>query len=332
MELKDKIKKFCNSLGLNNIGFIECKRFDDLEKFLKYKKEKGILNEFEEEDIEKRIDPKLLMKEGKTIISIAFPYFYEDVKKDLIYFSKYTLGMDYHIIVKEYLNKIGEYIVELGGNYKCFVDNNPLPERYIAMKSGVGFIGKNNCLITEEYGSYIFLGEIITDLYIEEDKPIKNKCGECNKCTKACPTKAILNWDTKNNASGINNNSNVCLSYINQKKQLEDVWIKKIGGRIWGCDTCQDVCPFNQNIKKSNLEAFKPIEYMKKPNLEELSTLDKRTFNEKYKSIACSWRGKNILTRNTFIALKNIKKEIPHIDKFNSPYVEEYYNKIKNLK
>ncbi|WP_142413209.1 tRNA epoxyqueuosine(34) reductase QueG [Hathewaya massiliensis] len=331
MELKDKIKKFCYSLGLENIGFISCEKFYDLEDFFLYKKDKNLVNEFEESDIELRVNPNKIISEGKTIISIAFPYVYENTHKDSIYFSKYTLGKDYHLILKKYLNTIGEFIKELGGEYQCFVDNNPLPERYIAMESGIGFIGKNNCLITEDYGSYVFLGEIITDLFITPDEPMESRCGECNLCTKACPTKAILDQEKIENKYGLNNNPNICLSYITQKKNLEDFWMDKIGGRIWGCDTCQDVCPFNKKAKNSKLEEFKPMEYVKKPNLEELIKIDKKTFKEKYKDLACSWRGKNLLTRNTLIAMKNIKKEIPKIHEFKSPYIEEYYHRIKKL-
>lgn len=331
MELKDKIKNFCSSLGLDKVGFISCEKFNDLEEFLMHRKDKNLFNEFEEFDIELRVNPKKIMSDGKTIISIAFPYAYGDTCKDSIYFSRYTLGKDYHLILKEYLNNISEFIKSLGGKCECFVDNNPLPERYIAMKSGIGFIGKNNCLITEEYGSYVFLGEIITDLYINPDKPMESRCGECNLCTVSCPTKAILDRKLTKDKYGLNNNSNICFSYITQKKNLEEFWIKKIGGRIWGCDTCQEVCPFNKKAKNSNLEEFKPIEYMKKPNLEELVKLNKNIFNEKYKNLSCGWRGKNLLTRNTLITMKNIKGEIPKIEKINSPYIEEYYNKIKKL-
>ena len=113
------------------------------------------------------------MPGGKTIISIAFPYLYDKVYNENASFSKYTLGKDYHIVATQYLKKICKFIEDMGGRAMFFVDSNSLPERYIAQLSGVGFIGKNNALITEKYGSYVFLGEIITDLVVEPDKTIK---------------------------------------------------------------------------------------------------------------------------------------------------------------
>ena len=151
--LKEKIINYCNSLGLDTIGFIECRKFEELREFFKFRKENLLENEFEESDIEKRINPNIYMEDGKTIISIAFPYLWKENDMDNG-FSKYTKGLDYHRVVKSYLDKICIYINELGGNAISFVDSNMLPERYIAYLSGIGFIGKNNMIITKKYGSY----------------------------------------------------------------------------------------------------------------------------------------------------------------------------------
>ena len=215
MSLKEEVLSYCNSLGLTNIGFIKCREFNELEDFYENRKKLNVQNEFEEEDIQKRINPNHYMEEGKTIISIAFPYLHDQEHFDNG-FSLYTRGNDYHRVLKDYLDKICEFIILRGGKAISFVDSNTLPERYIAYLAGVGFIGKNNMLITKEYGSYVFLGEIITDLEMYDDdngnfeELMKYKeCGECAICFGECPTKSI-NPNKKN--------SNICLSYITQKK------------------------------------------------------------------------------------------------------------------
>lgn len=321
LDEKFEIKKFCENLGLDIVGFTKCRKFNELHSHYKDLKAKGMLNEFEEKDIEAKINPFKMMKEGKTIISIAFPYIFSKEKNKDIYFSKYTLGLDYHKVLKKYLQKICDFIIkDLGGQAKCFVDSNPLPERYIAYLTGVGFIGKNNMLITEKYGSYVFLGEIITDLGIEEDKPKESLCGKCSICLEACPTKSL-----------IRNNSNICLSYITQKKEIEDKWFSKLQGRLFGCDTCQEMCHYNKDIKMSCIKELKPLPYMKNIDMDEILELNGATFRGKYKATSCGWRGKNVIIRNMLINKyyfgmlhDNCKIQ------FKSTYINNYYNRLLN--
>lgn len=321
MKIKEEITNYLKELGLLEIGFCRCETFYEMKELLEKRRALGFENEFEEDDINKRIDPKVHMEDGKTIISIAFPYLFNLEKQENIYFSKYTMGKDYHKVVSYYLKKLCEFIEKLGGKAKYFVDSNALPERYIALKSGLGFIGKNNMLINNRYGSYVFLGEVITDLYIEENRQVVSGCGSCEDCLKACPTKAI----SKDQIC----NTNICLSYITQKKHIEDKWLNKLGGRLFGCDTCQNVCPYNKEIEFSNLEEFRPFEFMEKVNAKELININKQIFKEKYSNTSSGWRGKNTLQRNALINLimnKNLEK-LGGIT-INSPYVEEYYHRL----
>ncbi len=333
MDYKNLIIEYCNKIGLDTIGFTECREFTELIPFYEYRKEKSLENEFEEKSIELRINPKHYMTEGKTIISIAFPYAYDFDYDESSCFSKYTMGLDYHIVIKKYLNSICSFITSLGGKSMAFVDNNTLPERYIACLSGIGFIGKNNMLITKKYGSYVFLGEIITDLNINISKGHENhletinlfkECGECSICLNSCPTKAI-----NNNIR----NSNICLSYITQKKHIEDIWVNKLEGRIFGCDSCQKFCPFNKKTNLSKIEEFKPYNFMKNADIEELIYLDNKNFKEKYNLTASAWRGKSLLQRNALLRYFYLgKKDDININKINSPYVKDYYYRLLKSK
>lgn len=321
--VKQDIINFCSGIGLSEVGFMKCRRFEELRTFYEERKKLNIENEFEEEDIDARINPMHYMEEGKTIISIAFPYYHNEEYIDNG-FSVYTRGNDYHRVVNNYLNKICEYIQEQGGKAITLVDSNTLPERYIATLCGVGFIGKNNMLINKRYGSYVFLGEIITDLELvdeKEEKPFKafDGCGECELCYNACPTKAI-NKNRKN--------PNICLSYITQKKDIDEKWFKILGGRIFGCDSCQKVCPYNQNKEYSNIEEFKQLEFMKNIDEDKMIGLNNSEFNSTIKHTSCGWRGKNTIIRNALIRKAIFKREDIKDIKLNSPNLQRYYNRL----
>ena len=320
---KEKIINFCNSLGLDTLGFIKCREFTELKEFFYERKEKGLENEFEEEDIEKRINPFNYMSEGKTIISIAFPYLHNIDYYDNG-FSVYTRGEDYHKVVKSYLSKICEFIESIGGNAMSFVDSNFLPERYIAYLANVGFIGKNNLIITKKYGSFVFLGEIITDLEIEtKERDFNeiekfNECGSCEICYKECPSKSINKYKK---------NPNICVSYFTQKKTLEDKEIKLLKGRVFGCDSCQNSCPYNENINFSNIKEFYPFDFMNKENTRELAIIGTKDFKESFLKTSCGWRGKNVLKRNAIIKINSNSGDIQSI-KTDSPYLKDYVNRL----
>lgn len=325
MDKQEKIIEFCKSINLDLVGFIKCREFSELKEFYSERKELKLENEFEETDILKRINPKIYMENGKTIISIAFPY---NTNEELCDngFSIYTKGMDYHTVVHKYLEKICEFIKSLGGECIAFTDSNHLPERHIAALAGIGFIGKNNMIITKKYGSYVFLGEIITDLEIyNEDKTtfynIKeySKCSECSICLNECPTKAINNF---------RRNPNICVSYLTQKKELNDKEINLINGRIFGCDSCQIKCPYNENISFTNLKEFEVKDFMRNDDEDFIININNSLFKETFKTTSCGWRGKNTLIRNAMIRKKKFKnKELGNI-KSESLYIKEYINML----
>ena len=338
---KKDIVDFCNSIGLDTIGFMKCRTLDELRPYYEYRKEKGLKNEFEEDDIEKRINPRHYMAEARTIVSIAFPYLHlqnDDANLVKNGFSLYTRGMDYHRVVKKYLEMISEFITSYGYKSMSFVDSNTLPERYIAYLSGVGFIGKNGLIITKKYGSYVFLGEILTDLDIGFGEQVEpklildeiskyNQCGKCTICYDSCKTKAInkCNEGKCNMGPG---NPNICTSYITQKKELSDREIKLLKGKVFGCDDCQLKCPYNKGISKVGLKEFAPLQTMNRDTIE-YANMNNTFFKEGVNISSCGWRGKNVIKRNAIIKLLSEKQDISTIVT-DSPYIKEYLERIKN--
>lgn len=220
-------------------------------------------------------------------VVMLFPYYSGKDEKGNI--SVYTYSKDYHIVVKEYLSKVAEYI-KSQGDYKAefYVDVSPYNDVELGYKAGLGVIGKNRLLINDKYGSLCFIGYVITDMPVEYSKPLENGCLNCNKCVNACPTGALKDGDfTK------------CLSEITQKKgelSEEEQKIIKDNETAFGCDICQLVCPMN-NFDVTSIAEFKTdlITHIKKSDFENLSN---KEFKEKYGSRAFSWRGKNVLIRN----------------------------------
>lgn len=335
MDYKKNLSNFILSLGLDTFGFMKLRDFPELYEELLNRKIHGSINELEEKDIDKRIKASMLYKEGKTIISIAFPYLYEEslYENNGTYFSVYTRGYDYHRVISKYLNEICEYIKKLSFNAVAFTDSNPLPERYIAKLCSIGEVGKNGCLYTKKYGSYVFLSEIITDMEIDiEEKSPKykeenNLCSSCNICLLKCPTGALKC-----------KNFNICLSYITQKKAMEDCYLTKLGGRLFGCDTCQNVCPLNKGISFSNIPEFKPLSFMNNTDKEiiDIIKMDNSYFKDRFKLTSCGFRGKNVIKRNAAINYVNMHQNEITKEKLsnlinNSIYVEEHISRLLKL-
>lgn len=312
MNLKNFIIEKSKQLNIDLIRFTDNIPLYNIETYLKNRLESGLQTEFEDEDIQKRIDPKLTLPGCKSIIVVAMSYNVDYHKKPedgiLGTLSKSTWGMDYHKVLK---NKIDELILEIETvidfNYKAYVDTGPLIERELAYKSGIGYYGKNCSIINEDWGSFIFLGYIMTDLIIQSDEDKKeSQCGECDLCIKACPTNALEAYKL---------NPKKCVSYLTQtKNKIPLEYREKMGNKIYGCDTCQVVCPKNKQVKMSTHDEFIPYFTNGNVDIIELIHMSNREFKNKYGSMAGSWRGKNVLKRNVIIALGNMKdKDNAHI-------------------
>lgn len=318
--LRSKVIEFCNSLGLDTVGCIKCRRFDELVPFYENRKNKKLQNEFEEEEIENRINPMRYMEDGKTILSIAFPYYFPEEEMKENGFSIYTKRRDYHVVVKQYMEQIIRFIESLGGKAVGLVDSNSLPERYIAYLAGIGFIGRNNMIITKKYGSYVFLGEVITNLRLYGEETHKfseiaryEECGECRNCYTECPTKSINHGQV---------NPNICLSYLTQKKELSEKEIALLKGNVFGCDFCQFSCPYNERVKASGLKEFARLEYMDS-GVDCFARMNTKYFKEKISPTSCGWRGKNVIKRNAMIRLARQGEPIDCY-KGESEYLNQY--------
>lgn len=283
--MREKIIKTLKDLGITEVGFVRAKVFS--ERLDVMKKQVPFVGATADE----RINPFLIMEEAKTVIVYLLPYKTDGEKTNL---SLYAKGEDYHEVACQISNKIISQLEDNGYSGKSFCDNGVLDDRYLAYLAGLGFYGRNALLINDVYGTYTFIGYIITDCDMPADKPIDKMCMECGLCEASCPGGAI-------SKDGIDYAR--CASYLTQKKgELTDdeEGIIKKSGYIWGCDICQEVCPHNRGIKSTSIDAFIHN------TISELSDekLSNKEFMHKYKNRAFAWRGAGIIRRNIEIMEK----------------------------
>jgi epoxyqueuosine reductase len=253
------IKKIAQSLGFDFCGISKAGFLEDeapkLEKWLKNGFQ-GTM-QYMENHFDKRLDPTKLVPGAKSVVSLLMNYFPEnDFTYDANFkISKYAYGTDYHTVIKEklflFIDKIKEQIGEVNG--RVFVDSAPVMDKVWAAKSGLGWMGKHTNLINRQIGSFFFIAELIIDLELVPDIQIKDYCGTCTKCIDACPTDAITEPYVVDGSK--------CISYltIELKNQIPDKFKGKMENWIFGCDICQDVCPWNRFAKAHQNEHFKPI-------------------------------------------------------------------------
>ena len=294
--MKDKIIEYSKQIGIDEIGFTNADISETLQEKLCLQKSLGFECEFQVGDIGERTDPKKLMTSCETIIAVLISYHktcdkFENLGDREVYFSSSSWGEDYHKVLKGRMLQLTEYIKECAPDleYKIVVDTSVLCDRTIAYNAGLGFFGKNNLLINEKHGSYVFLGAILTNLNLEKDTPLTRSCVDCNKCVDACPSGAL-------SEKGILD-SKKCLAYITQKKgNLNDAEKNLLNNCIYGCDICQRVCPHNLKIK-SKQEVFLPTgaEFI---NIDEYVPMSNRKFKQAYGHLSGSWRGPKIINRN----------------------------------
>ena len=322
--MKQQIFKRAREIGFDLIGFTTPEPFINIyNKFKKTEKSNFLPPFMPTKDIELLTHPEKLFPGARSIISLGLSYAVHHNNKSPFKISSYARGQDYHLVMKNKLKALCHFIESLGSddcNTKYYVDTAPLLEREIAVRAGLGWKGKNNCFINPKYGSYIFLGEIITDIYIEPDSSNNRyNCNDCKLCVKACPAGVLS--DVKRS------NFNSCLSYLTQQRGMLPKSTRRLfGRRIWGCDTCQKVCPYNSDIPR-NIHSEFIVKITPFPH--EILQFTKNNLPEPWQKSALTWRGVRILKRNTLIALANTKnkKYIPLIRtqlKSRSPVLQKY--------
>lgn len=272
------IKAEAGRLGFNSCGISKAEFLPDdaqrLRQWLGAHNQAGM--SYMDNHFDKRTDPTKLVEGAKSVISVLLNYYSKDRSQDpeAPVISTYAYGKDYHEVIRKKLNDLLRYMQDSIGPVtgRGFVDSAPVLDRAWAARSGLGWIGKNSNLISPESGSFFFIGTLIVDISLQYDKPITDFCGDCNRCVRACPTDAIL--------PGRTINAHRCISYltIENKEEIPLEFKEKFGNRVFGCDICQDVCPWNRKSVQNKEEDFKPLAGLLEMTKQEWYNLDEEKF------------------------------------------------------
>jgi epoxyqueuosine reductase len=276
------------SCGISKSGFLEAEA-PRLEKWLN-QNQHGQMS-YMENHFDKRLNPNLLVDDAKSVVSLLLNYYPSETQIEETYkISKYAYGQDYHFVIKEKLKEllfsIQENIGEVSG--RAFVDSAPVLDKAWAAKSGLGWIGKNSNLITKTIGSFYFIAELIIDLELDYDHATTDHCGSCTACLDACPTEAIV-------APFVVDGSK-CISYftIELKDNLPQEMKGKFDDWAFGCDVCQDVCPWNRFSKSHSEPLFNPNPELLSMTKKDWEEITKETFETVFKNSAVKrtkWEG-----------------------------------------
>tara|TARA_B100000749_G_scaffold128797_1_gene98830 strand:+ start:876 stop:2048 length:1173 start_codon:yes stop_codon:yes gene_type:complete len=308
VSLEDQVRECAFSLGFDLVGITDSGPFEGDEKAAIKRINDGHMEGYPwytKERVRKMNRPQLLLDNARSVISLATSYLTTEpdtgtFKNGRV--ARYAWGDDYHKVLKSKLKDFCVKLQEISGrdiNTRVFVDDGPMNDRAAARRSGVGWFGKNTNILTPTHGSWVFLSQVITDLYLKPDSPLKKTCGNCVKCIDDCPTGAIV-------APYVIDNEK-CISYLTI--ELRGVIPRKLrtlmGDWIFGCDICQDVCPVNKKASQGNLDAFHQRPGFSTPDLVEILNMDQAEFSTKYKDSPIK-RAKLVgLKRNACVALGN---------------------------
>jgi epoxyqueuosine reductase len=286
------IKQKALSLGFTACGIAAARKLDEEELRLKsyldnnYHGEMGYMaNHFD-----KRLDPTLLVPGAKSVVVVLMNYFPHQLQvgQGVPFVAKYAYGKDYHQVVKDRLQQLFDFIdneiAPIQG--RVFTDSAPVLERAWAVQAGLGWIGKNGLLLNKELGSFFFIGELIIDLELERDQPYtKEHCGSCDQCLNACPTQALVKPYTLD--------ARRCISYhtIELKDDTPEEYKPLLMNRVFGCDICQDVCPWNRNPTPQTTNEFFPHPQFLEMDRDEWCAMDNWDFNSIFKGSAINRAG-----------------------------------------
>jgi epoxyqueuosine reductase len=278
------LKHAAQQLGFSYVGISKARRLDEEEDRLAAWLQQGMHGKmnYMAEHFEKRLSPALLVPGAKSVVSLMFNYYTEQKQQpDAPRISMYAYGKDYHLLVKEKLNKLVSQMQATIGNIegRVFVDSAPVMERVWAKEGGLGWIGKNSLLLNKQSGSYFFLAEIISDLELEYDSPVKDHCGTCTACIDACPTDAIQPYVV---------DATKCISYltIELKDEIPNEFAGKMDNWMFGCDICQQVCPWNRFSAPHREPQFEPKAELLNMNRKDWEEITEDVFKKLFKNSA----------------------------------------------
>ncbi|MDA1336024.1 MAG: tRNA epoxyqueuosine(34) reductase QueG [Bacteroidetes bacterium] len=286
-------------VGVSQAGFLEGEA-SRLEEWLKrgYAGEMGYL----ERNVDMRLDPRKLVPEAKTVVSLLFNYHTEkgptDAESPRI--ATYAYGKDYHHVLKWKLKELMKWAQSEWGEIagRVFVDSAPVHERAWAAKSGLGWVGKNSLLLNQKMGSFFFIAEMILDIELEPDGPTSDHCGSCTRCIDACPTGAIIQPEVVDGSK--------CISYftIELRGAIPEPVHRHLAPWVFGCDICQDVCPWNRHAQQHEEAEWNPHEKLLSMNRKDWEEMTEETFNEVFRGTAVKRAGYEGIMRNVQSAFK----------------------------
>jgi epoxyqueuosine reductase len=301
----EKIKKTALELGFYKCGFSKAEALEEEKTiffdYLSQKRNAGL--HYLERNPEKRVDPRLVLEGAQSVVALLMNYFPVMIlpEKDNYIIAKYAYGKDYHTVLTGKLKELSHYMKEeLGAsNVRAFVDSAPLLEKRWAQRCGLGWIGKNTLLINKSAGSFFVIGVLLTDLVLDYDLAGKNHCGTCNKCMKVCPTSALI--------EPYKLDPSRCIAYhtLENKGDLPEELKDRFNDRIYGCDICQDFCPFNAFAVPNSEPEFSAHPSLYKMNKSDWFSLTDETFREIFYGTPVSHIGYDRLMRNIRFVSKN---------------------------
>lgn len=289
----EQIHQRARELGFAACGFVKVRELKEdaghLKEWLSEGRQAGM--SYMERNFEKRTNPSLLVDGARTVISLLFNYYTDKKQEDpqAPVLSSYAYGKDYHFVMKEKLFLLFDYIRELipGSGGRVFVDSAPVLDRAWAREAGLGWIGKNSMLINRTYGSFVFIGEIILDHDLEPEPvvPEADFCGSCTRCIEACPTGAILTDRSLD--------SKLCLSYqtIENRDEIPNDLVAGMSNRVFGCDICQEVCPWNRKAIQHKVADFEAAEGLLSMSQEDWQAMDRASYKELFRDSAVERAG-----------------------------------------
>ncbi len=288
-----QIKQWSIDLGFDQCGISKAAYLEEesarLEDWLKQGRHGAMT--YMENYFDLRLDPRKLMPGTQSVVTLTYNYFPKnEIQTDGYKISKYAYGEDYHVVIKDKLKILMRQVNHAWGDVqmRSFVDSAPILEKAWAVKSGVGWIGKNGNILSKKRGSFFFLAEILMDVKLETDHEVKDHCGSCTKCIDACPTQAIY--------APMQVDGSKCISYftIELKEQIPSDWKGKWEDWAFGCDICQDVCPWNRFSKPTHEIRFAPKEHWQQNSKEQWLSIEEEVFKKMVKGTPLErskWKG-----------------------------------------